>query len=199
MALRDGWHDCDLVMRNIDEASRHCADVFKSDLLKILPGLQGRCESPIEAVLLFWWVSYQHLIDSTGATDDGPYAWSLLPQQEVVVNGAVYRLDFEIVPRSSERAERLRASGFDLPRMAAELDGHEFHERTKEQVAYRNARDRALQNAGWRVLHFSGSEIARDPIDCLHELLDVVLGIWKAGLAHELQISAPPESLKSSS
>jgi len=194
MALRDDWHNCDLVMRNIEEASSHCADVFKSNLLKILPSLRSKCESPIEAVFLFWWVSFQHLFDSAGMSDDGPYAWTLVPQQDVIMNGTVYRVDFEVVPRSSERAARLRDCGFEIPRMAVELDGHDFHERTKEQVAYRNTRDRLLQGAGWKVLHFSGSEVARDPSSCLHDLLDVVHRVWEAGLAHELRVSSPVAS-----
>jgi len=42
-----------------------------------------------------------------------------------------------------------------------ELDGHEFHEKTKEQVDYRNERDAYLQNFGF-VYHISGRQITSD-------------------------------------
>ncbi len=45
-----------------------------------------------------------------------------------------------------------------------EVDGHEFHERTKEQAQRDKSRDRALTGAGYRVLRFTGSEVFRDPI-----------------------------------
>lgn len=48
-------------------------------------------------------------------------------------------------------------------KFAVELDGHDWHERLKEQVARDKARDRALTMAGWRVLRFAGSEVWADP------------------------------------
>jgi very-short-patch-repair endonuclease len=54
-----------------------------------------------------------------------------------------------------------------------ECDGHDFHERTKEQAASDKARDRALQALGMRVLRFTGSEIWSDPLVCAREALAV--------------------------
>lgn len=51
-------------------------------------------------------------------------------------------------------------------RLAIECDGHEFHEKTKEQAAHDKARDRALVAAGWPVMRFTGSEIHADPFAC---------------------------------
>ena len=56
--------------------------------------------------------------------------------------------------------------------IAVELDGHDFHEKTKAQVAYRNRRDRDLQSAGWTIFHFSGSELFREPCNCVREVMD---------------------------
>lgn len=53
-----------------------------------------------------------------------------------------------------------------------ECDGHEFHERTKEQAKRDRSRDRRLQEAGFRVFRFTGSEIYRDPIGCVREVLN---------------------------
>lgn len=51
-----------------------------------------------------------------------------------------------------------------------ECDGHDFHERTKEQAARDRSRDRAIQTAGIPVLRFTGSEIHRDPTICACEV-----------------------------
>jgi len=46
---------------------------------------------------------------------------------------------------------------------AVECDGHDFHERTKEQAAHDRARDRFFQSEGLAVMRFTGSEIWRAP------------------------------------
>jgi very-short-patch-repair endonuclease len=66
-------------------------------------------------------------------------------------SGARYVLDFAL---ATDRKEL---------KVAVELDGHDYHERTRGQVIARNRRDRDLMADSWHVLHFSGSEIHRDP------------------------------------
>ena len=51
-----------------------------------------------------------------------------------------------------------------------ECDGHEFHERTKEQAERDRARDRAVQAAGIPILRFTGREIVRDSAACILEI-----------------------------
>jgi very-short-patch-repair endonuclease len=58
-----------------------------------------------------------------------------------------------------------------MSRLAIECDGHDFHERTKEQAAKDRSRDRALQAAGYTVMRFTGSELYRDPLKCVEEVL----------------------------
>lgn len=59
-------------------------------------------------------------------------------------------------------------------KLAIECDGHEFHERTKEQARRDKSRDRALTAAGWRVLRFTGSEVWADPARCAREVFNLV-------------------------
>lgn len=47
-----------------------------------------------------------------------------------------------------------------------ECDGHDFHERTKEQAARDRSRDRELLMAGLPVLRYTGSEIYQRPFEC---------------------------------
>lgn len=56
-----------------------------------------------------------------------------------------------------------------------ECDGHDFHERTKQQVRRDNERQRALQLAGLRVIRFSGSEIHRNPEHCAAQVALLML------------------------
>lgn len=55
----------------------------------------------------------------------------------------------------------LRTTG---ARVAVECDGHQFHERTKQQAQRDKERDRFFLNEGWPVLRFTGSEIWADPV-----------------------------------
>lgn len=47
-----------------------------------------------------------------------------------------------------------------------ECDGHDFHEKTKQQASKDKARDRAFQKSGALILRYSGSDIWGDPIGC---------------------------------
>jgi very-short-patch-repair endonuclease len=47
-------------------------------------------------------------------------------------------------------------------KIVVECDGHDFHEKTKEQAARDKSRQCDLEIAGWRVLRFTGSMIWRD-------------------------------------
>jgi hypothetical protein len=49
--------------------------------------------------------------------------------------------------------------------LVVELDGHDFHERTKEQASRDKRRDRDLSAIGVPVIRFSGSDIYKDPIE----------------------------------
>ena len=60
--------------------------------------------------------------------------------------------------------------------LVVECDGHDFHERTKEQAARDRARDRDAQLIGHSLFRFTGSEIHRDPIKCALRILDWAVG-----------------------
>lgn len=57
-------------------------------------------------------------------------------------------------------------------KVIVECDGHEFHERTKEQAAKDRARDRASVMGGYDVFRFTGSELWRDPMGCAEQVVD---------------------------
>lgn len=57
-------------------------------------------------------------------------------------------------------------------RLIVECDGHDFHEKTKEQVARDKSRDRAAALDGFEVFRFSGSELWRDPWGCASQVIE---------------------------
>lgn len=85
----------------------------------------------------------------------------------------VYRLDFAII----------LAGPLYMARLAVECDGHEFHSKTKEQAAHDRMKDRALATAGWPVLRFTGSEIARDAEACAKEIRAGLNGLMRDHLS----------------
>jgi hypothetical protein len=57
-------------------------------------------------------------------------------------------------------------------KLIVECDGHDFHERTKEQAAKDRARDREAQTNGYEIFRFTGSELWKDPMACAKQVLD---------------------------
>jgi len=89
----------------------------------------------------------------------------LLQQHEVRTSAGTFRLDYAVV----------RTVGRRRVRVAVELDGHEFHQKTKEQVERDHRRSRALAKAGWTVLRYAGSEVWRDAGACALDVAGVVI------------------------
>ena len=85
-------------------------------------------------------------------------------QPEIETGGRVYRPDFALVMNAKERQTGV----------LIECDGHDFHERTKEQAQRDKARDRDLQALGYAVARFTGSEIYRNPAACARQALDLL-------------------------
>jgi very-short-patch-repair endonuclease len=59
-------------------------------------------------------------------------------------------------------------------KLIVECDGHDFHERTKEQARNDKSRDRVLQSVGYKVFRFTGSELWRDPFRCAEQTLQAI-------------------------
>jgi len=90
-----------------------------------------------------------------------------------------YRVDFVLAAKCPETG----APVF----VAVECDGHEWHERTKEQAARDKARDRFLAGEGLTVLRFTGSEIFEKPTSCAMQAISVLYSrVWSVSDAVHL-------------
>ena len=88
--------------------------------------------------------------------------WALIYPQ---VKFGAYRVDFSCFYLVGSKS---------VKRVVIECDGHEFHERTKDQASRDKARERALVSAGCRIMRFTGSDVFSDPIRCADEVLQYI-------------------------
>lgn len=170
--------DVDFVKEQIERATIHAGQEFADNLHQEVwsqmsanhaqAGGPLEFDSPLEAAFWAWWLCMRAVYPHFTQT-------SLELQRHVEVNagGARYVIDFVLVhngratPHGSDEVAGYAAARW--PKIAIELDGHTFHEKTLEQVTYRNQRDRALQQDGWRVFHYSFDEFKREPAQCITE------------------------------
>lgn len=114
---------------------------------------ENLCESPIEerfyAAMKSWMGS------------EGDKGIDCICQHEI----DCYRLDFILMWNGARI-------------LAVECDGHDWHEKTKEQAARDKGRDRwLLCEYGLPTLRFTGSEIHRNAESCVEQALQAAHGI----------------------
>ena len=78
-----------------------------------------------------------------------------------------YRADFVVGLRHCPNAAKI----------VVECDGHDFHERTKDQADRDKARDRLMQSLGYIVFRFTGTELYRDALKCADEVINHLIRI----------------------
>jgi very-short-patch-repair endonuclease len=139
--------------------------------------MQANCfdcgmQSPIEHL---FWVACNAIVDAQCA--------DLNPDPEVDDSGGLvtpdgififtqtqvrqYRVDFSIGSKGFGPADVYTD-------VIVELDGHDFHDKDKRQRSYEKRRDRDLLREGYRVIHFTGSDVVKDPFACAWEALQMV-------------------------
>jgi very-short-patch-repair endonuclease len=109
--------------------------------------------SPIEHIFLMEWRFLRV---------DERYGLKIRPQDTLEVEGATYRIDFVVETP-------------DRQKLAIELDGHDFHEKTKEQATRDRQRERTIVRHGYTILRFTGSEVFGNPRKCVEEVIEIIL------------------------
>lgn len=102
---------------------------------------------------------------------------------QVGVHGASDKQGEETVASGAATVSMARAakelgvpSNLCIPRsaIAIELDGPDFHERTKPQAARDRARERTIVRHGYIIHRFTGSEVYRNPRKCVEEVIQLI-------------------------
>jgi very-short-patch-repair endonuclease len=136
--------------------------------------LRPACESPIEVGLLYGFIALR-LTDRrfklAGLRTSGPILTEWCAEVHLQHEVGPYRLDFAIHITDGAKLSKW---------IAVECDGHNYHERTKEQAQRDKARDRELAQMGFHVFRFTGSEIYRNNIACVLEIQKFAIGLAEA-------------------
>jgi very-short-patch-repair endonuclease len=137
---------------------------------------ESYCESPIEVMLaaaMYWSsrISCDHDSLYVAHHSDIDFIQRcrriLIPQYP----WREYRIDF-----------LLRDGPFEV---FIECDGHDFHERTKEQAARDRQKDREMQSKH-PVLRFTGSEIFHNPLNCADQIFLFISDLYTPTAAREV-------------
>lgn len=115
-----------------------------------------QCQSPIEKMFL---IAY-HDFDSELNTEGMIY--NIFPQHQI----DKYRVDFYITAGNYFTQKNVK--------FVVEIDGHDFHEKTKEQAANDKKRERNLLEEVDAVVRFTGSEVFKDPEECVWEVTNIM-------------------------
>ena len=170
----DLYYDTDRIDKNedisnylVDKVSLHLL-ALSSDAEMIFEESLIGCESPIEQMLS---LALEELhIKSIYRFNPFIDVVEIEKQKEIDCNGKKYRVDFYIPVIYKNQEEKV---------FIIECDGHEFHQKTKQQVERDNARTRDLQKAGYEMIRFSGTEIWHRPYKCANEVLNIILSKCK--------------------
>lgn len=139
-------------LSNLSEKVREMVADNVFDTLNTLLYQIRECESPIEQMFCVALIEAIHVHECHIAIN---------MQKELVLEGSKIRVDFLLVPYTED----------DCPQIVIECDGHDYHERTKEQAAKDRSRDRLLRRNGYEVMRFTGSEIYQKPYRCASEVI----------------------------
>jgi very-short-patch-repair endonuclease len=103
------------------------------------------------------------------------YYMTICPQYKV----DKYTIDFMyFIFAKEDNQEECKMIG----KFAVELDGHDFHEKTKEQVRKAKERDRFLLLKGIETMRFSGSEVFNDVLIVHKGVFEMVEKITKGSV-----------------
>ncbi len=140
------------------------------------------CESPIEQILLATLHDYWHaevhtnpkrlqcLLSANYPSHHGIFTVICEPQRTVKTLEQAYRVDFFVYLTRFRHSATEPECWPEMAKLIVEVDGHDFHDRTKEQASYDRRRDRELNLLGYRVVRFTGSDIFNQPYECAEDI-----------------------------
>jgi len=154
-----------------DLLAEQICDRFREDMSWLKE--ENICESKIEQ--LFWFALVFSI--RTGVHDIRDVVPLTDERRELLTTEPFFRRYLLIEPQSnflSWRADFVihaysREQGWKS--LIVECDGHNFHERTQGQAARDRSRDREAQLAGVEIFRFTGSELWRDPLGCVDQVI----------------------------
>ena len=172
------------------------AHAYTNKALRHLETLTSTAESPIERAMLFALCIAGHEAAENvrykkggylfGDVDAMPDVLTIEPQAQL----GEYRVDFLLtyegaVPDFAHK--RKLKDGMEIPgvkevtvHLIVECDGHDYHDRSKEQASRDRQRDRELKKLGYEVFRYTGADIWKDALKCAREAVQLLnTNAWK--------------------
>jgi very-short-patch-repair endonuclease len=134
-------------------------DVVMNNSMKYLDIIK-KCDSPIEKLFIKEFMLLKEYFSQVTGTNI-----KILPQQKYKVNESEYRVDFQVIISKDNNI---------LHKFLIECDGHDFHEKTKEQAKRDKQRDRDFLSLGIKTIRFTGSEIYNNATKCVVDVFKTV-------------------------
>jgi very-short-patch-repair endonuclease len=165
------------VRERFDTYCEHKRVVLEEELVE-LAALIDICESPLEQLLL---LEFANVFDASprGRPQDrhlrgiivfpnvDRFSVAIRQQRTISTRRKNYRADFLVTVEDWNWDKGLHDQ---LIRLVVEVDGHDYHERTKEQAEYDKVRDRSITFEGYTPLRFTGREVYRDATEVASEV-----------------------------
>lgn len=167
----------------IERLCEQLADLVTTNTLMAFENWAGGIASPIERIFCIGLWSF---VDLRSWEYDGfstvvvRYGGREMSEQDLAnanKHGAIL-LEYQKNELSWRADFVLSVPSLSSKKLIVECDGHQFHERTKEQAARDRSRDREAQAAGYPILRFTGSELYQNPLKCVREVLDALKQTW---------------------
>lgn len=154
------------------------------------------CESPVESTMIvalaLRGIELVGRIEINGLRIGGPSSYPatvlIIPQANigayradvlVTVQGGEFLLDDARQCVKDHEGRQVIVDDRISVTAIVECDGHDYHERTKEQAARDKSRDRAVQALGHRLFRFAGSEVYANPIACARQVVDALWRVFE--------------------
>jgi very-short-patch-repair endonuclease len=135
--------------------------------------IEDGIQSPIEDL---FFIAFNAMAESSFSEVNPPYLFNNIDATTSCGRGVYikpqykinkYKVDFMI------HSHGIAPEEYCTP-VVIELDGHDFHDKNKQQRAYEKSRDRHIVKSGFRILHYTGSEIFADPFKAAYEVLCMI-------------------------
>lgn len=119
----------------------------------------NKVTSPIEQIFLMEW----HFLRV-----DDRHRVTIKPQRKLELDNQTYKIDFMVESTDGKT------------KIAIEIDGHEFHEKTPQQAQRDRERERSIVRHGYTIFRFTGSEVFRNARKCAEEVIALIDGPQRA-------------------
>lgn len=191
----------DRVLEEIFELEKNSGVEREQEIRRFIEG----CESPVEKILVADIATCFGLRVRTKPTRslygpapnthpdlDGIFSITVEIQKPIHTMNSSYRADiYAYLTRYWHRHQRQPEWG----KLVIEVDGHDYHDRTKEQASRDRKRDREMKLADYEVLRFTGSDVYRDSQQCTSDIEEFFWNVGNTVLADYESRGALPDLL----